>query len=219
MGDRGERYIYYSARIERWFIGDDLEEGGFTFVASCGKALMPPLTGWKDAALEIVETDANGGINVAGALRELAKLRDIDPWEDQETCYVTMLKVLSNIFSNPGEAKFCSLKIENAAIQKKILRHDGTRGYLEAIGFREDAGALVLPTDRSAVAKLAHDLLQGFGNEAQYDKIRAERHAKAKEEKAKDAANEGWKRPKANESAGYGGDSGGKGGGKGPMRG
>merc|ERR1712039_156191 len=196
------------------------EEGGFTMVQSCGKCPMPPASGWqKGTNIAFVAPVVDGGINVGAAMTEITKLRQIEPWEDQEACYLTMLKVLANIFNNPGEPKFCSLKIENPAIQKKILRHDGSRGYLEAVGFREDAGSLVIPTDRSAQAKFAHQLLEGFGNEAQYDKIRAERHAKAKEEKAKDAANEGWKRPKANESAGYGGDSGGKGGGKGPMRG
>mmetsp|Transcript_62873 Transcript_62873/g.138419 ORF Transcript_62873/g.138419 Transcript_62873/m.138419 type:complete len:315 (+) Transcript_62873:69-1013(+) len=218
--DRGERFIYYSEKAGRWYIGDALEEGGFTFRLSCGKSPMPPLQGWQQSAvLECQSATSEGGFNVPSAVVELPKLLDIQPWEDQEVCYVTMLKVLGNIVANPGEAKFCSLKLENAAIQKKILRFDGTRGFLEATGFRENAGALVLPTDRSAQAKMAHDLLEGFANEAQWDHIRKERHAKAAEEAKKEAANEGWKRPKADSSAGYGGGSESKGRGGGPMKG
>lgn len=218
--DSGERFLYFSPKVERWFIGDELEEGGFTCVPSCGKCIVPPFKGWqKSAVLEAKAPTADGGINAAVALKELPKLRAIEPWEDQEACYVTMLKVLANIFNNPGEAKFCSLKIENPAIQKKILRHDGARGYFEAVGFREDSGCLILPTDRSGQAKLAHQLLEGFGTEAQYDNIRAERHKKALDEKKKEEANDGWKRPKADKAAGYEDDAGAKGSGKGPQKG
>merc|ERR1712048_832242 len=139
----------------------------------------------------------------------MGKLGEVD-WESQEICYVTMLKVLGNIAANPGEPKFCSIKIENAAIQNKILKHNGARAFLEAVGFRENAGALVLPTERSAQAKAAHDFLQGYANEAKYHQIRKERHAKAAEEAKKEAAKP--KRPVPNAGDGdndrprFGGD-------------
>ena len=93
---------------------------------------------------------------------------------------MTMLKLLGNIGSHPGEAKFCSVKIENPAIQNKILRFAGARQFFEAIGFCEESGSLVFPTDGSAQAKMAYELLEGFANEAQYNHIRKERHAKAR---------------------------------------
>merc|ERR1719221_265003 len=104
-------------------------------------------------------------MNVPAALAQLPRLGEIEPWEDQEACFVTMVKLLGNVASNPGEAKFCSLKLENAALQKKVWRFGGARGYLEATGFREaaDGSALVLPTDRHAQAKMAMDMLQGGG--------------------------------------------------------
>ena len=54
---------------------------------------------------------------------------------------------------------------------------------------------LSVPKDRGAQAKMAYDLLEGFANEAQWDHIRKERHAKAAEEAKKEAANEGWTSP------------------------
>lgn len=190
--DRGERIIYFRAKEEKWFIGDELDKGGFTYVPASGQCPMPPISGWANGFLELRSVVADGDLNVPDAMTGLTKLQDVTPWADQETCYVTMMKVLGNIASNPGEAKFCSLKIENAAIQNKILRHDGARGFFEAVGFRENAGALVLPTERGAQAKVAQELLQGFANDAYYVSIRKERSAKAAEEMKKDKA-----RPKA----------------------
>lgn len=202
--DRGERAIFYSEKANKWWIGDELIDSGFTFVGAWGQCFMPPSRGWHNGTLAEFKGGASeGDLDAAAALTQLDKLKDAE-WAGQETCYVTLLKVLNNIASNPGEAKFCSLKIENAAIQNKILKFDGARGFLEATGFREAAGALVLPTERHEQAKLAHELLQGFANEASYENIRKERHAKAKEEIRKDEAAT-WKRPAAPKDEGGGG--------------
>lgn len=219
--DLGERVIYYSPRPEKWFVGDALEEGGFTLVPSPGKAGMPPVSGWVGGVTIEYQADASGGLNVPAAMNEMVNLSKVEPWADQETCYVTMLKVLGNIVANPTEPKFFSIKIENAAIQNKILRHNGARGFLEAIGFRENAGALVLAVESSANAKSAHEVLQGFASDTQYANIRKERHAKAAEEMQKEAERKKYERPAQQRGGGYG-DSGGGGGGKGgggPMRG
>eukprot|EP00930_Biecheleria_cincta_P096193 TRINITY_DN88070_c0_g1_i1.p1 TRINITY_DN88070_c0_g1~~TRINITY_DN88070_c0_g1_i1.p1 ORF type:complete len:309 (-),score=63.30 TRINITY_DN88070_c0_g1_i1:329-1210(-) len=209
-----EQFIYYSERAERWYIGDALEEGGFTFVQSPGKSLVPPLQGWqKNATATVAGCGSGSGIKFAAALTELPKLLEISPWEDQELCYVTMLKLLGNIVSHPGEAKFCSVKIENPAIQKKILRFDGARGFFEAIGFCEESGSLVFPTDGSAQAKMASEMLEGFANEAQYNHIRKERHAKAAEVARKEAEKDGWAQARAKASANAASAGGGGGGG------
>jgi len=204
--DRGERVIYFRTKEEKWFIGDDLDAGGFTFVHSAGQSPMPPLRGWYNKTVLEVQISgiSDGDLNPPAVLSALASLNEIQPWADQETCYVTMLKVLGNIAANPGEAKFCSLKVENAAIQNKILRFNGARGFLEAAGFRESAGALVLPTERGAQAKMAHELLQGHANDANYENIRKERAAKAAEEIKKEAA-----KPKARTYGGGKEESGG----------
>lgn len=214
--ESGERVLYYSERTEKWFIGDALDEGGFTFVSSPGKAEMPPLQGWHQGVIVELQSDVpEGALNVPAACKELEKLAIIDPWADQETCYVTMLKVLGNIVANPTEEKFFSLKIENAAIQKKILSHDGARGFLEALGFRENAGALTLPMDQHGHAKLGQDILQGFANEKAYINIRKVRHALAAEELKKAAEAKKYERKPTCERNSYGG---GGGGGGGPQR-
>jgi len=216
--DSGERFIFFSDKMQKWFAGDALDEGGFTFVASPGKVEMPPLQGWNAGAVIEFQSDvADGALNVHAACKELDKLANIDPWADQETCYVTMLKVLGNIVANPTEGKFFSLKIENAAIQKKILSHDGARGFLEALGFRENAGALTLPMDHHGDAKLGQDVLQGFANERAYIKIRKDRHAVAAEEAKKAEAEAKKVRKPTAERNSYGGGGGGGAGG-GPMR-
>jgi len=219
--ETGERFIFYSEKMQKWLAGDALDEGGFTYVSSPGKVEMPPLQGWLQSSEDKVtiefKSDApEGALNVQSACTELEKLAKIDPWEDQEMCYVTMLKVLGNIVANPTEGKFFSLKIENAAIQKKILSHDGARGFLEALGFREDAGALKLPLERHGDAKLGQDVLQGFANEKAYIKIRKDRHAVAEEEKKKAAEAQKYVRKGGAERNTYGGGGGGSGGG--PMR-
>lgn len=212
-GSSSERFIYYSENSGRWYIGDALEEGGFTYVQSPGKSLIPPLQGWqKNASVTVAKRDNGSKINFAAAMMELLKLLAISPWEDQEVCYVTMLKLLGNIVSHPGEAKFCSVKIENPAIHKKILRFDGARGFFEAIGFCEDSGSLVFPTDGSAQAKMASEMLEGFANEAQYNNIRKERHSKAAEETRKEAEKDGWAQARA-KAAASAAKSGGEGGG------
>jgi len=219
--DRGERFLYFSERQEKWFVGDALEEGGFSFVSSPGKAITPPLQGWYNDTILEFDSDAmecDGALNAPAALKELANLLKIEPWADQETCYVTMMKVLNNIASNPTEGKFFSIKIENAAIQNKILRHNGARGFLEAVGFRENAGSLTLAMDRSGQAKMAHEVLQGFANEAAYQNIRKERHAVAAVEAKKEAEAKKYERKMGAERNGYGGGGGGGSRG-GPMRG
>lgn len=212
--DRGERAIFYSAKNSRWYANDELLDAGFTYVASTGESGMPPVGGWAKGASIAFRSDAAGGdINFAGVLTGLAKLGRAE-WADQEVCYATMLKVLGNIAANPGEAKFCSLKIENAAIQNKILKFDGARGFLEAIGFREDAGALVLPPERGPQAAAGRDVLQAHANEEQVRQIRKERHAKAADEAKKEAA-----KPKPRVYGGDDGEGGGRQIGRGPMRG
>lgn len=214
MDTGSERFIYYSEKAERWYIGDALEEGGFTYVQSPGKSPVPPLQGWQKNATVTVAGCGNGsGIKFAAALMELQKLLEISPWEDQELCYVTMLKLLGNIGSHPGEAKFCSVKIENPAIQNKILRFAGARQFFEAIGFCEESGSLVFPTDGSAQAKMACELLEGFANEAQYNHIRKERHAKAAEVARKEAEKDGWAQGRAKAAAKAASAGGGDGGG------
>mmetsp|Transcript_89133 Transcript_89133/g.260569 ORF Transcript_89133/g.260569 Transcript_89133/m.260569 type:complete len:380 (-) Transcript_89133:210-1349(-) len=215
--DNGERIIYFSEKSERWYIGDAVEEGGFSFAPSSGHSLMPPLRNWHGGAVvEFQSTTSDGDINAPVALTELAKLSEVEPWEDQELCYMTMLKVLGNIAANPGEAKYFSLKIDNAAIQNKILKFNGARGYLEAVGFRENSGALALPLDRSAQAKMAHDMLQGYATEVKYQQIRKERHAKAAEESKKEADRMKYvRKPPAHEEGGGGGQRFGRG----PQRG
>lgn len=213
-GGSSERFIYYSESSGRWYIGDALEEGGFTYVQSPGRSLVPPLQGWqKGASVTVANCGSGKKIDFAAAMMELLKLLEISPWEDQEACYVTMLKLLGNIVSHPGEAKFCSVKIENPAIQKKILRFDGARGFFEAIGFREDSGSLVFPTDGSAQAKMASEMLEGFANEAQYNYLRKERHARAAEEARKEAEKDGWSQARAKAAANAASSGGGGGGG------
>jgi len=174
-------------------------------------------TNWNNGTIvEFQSVAPSGDIDAKAGLEALAKLSQTTAWADQELCYVTMLKVLGNIAANPGEPKFMSLKIDNAAIQNKILRFAGARDFLEALGFREEGGALVLPPNCSANAKLGHEMLQGHANEANYHQIRKERHAKAAEEMKKEAA-----RPKRfAPSAADGGDSGSRfGKDRGPQRG
>jgi len=194
-----------------------LEEGGFSFVVGFGKSTIPPLHGWNNGTVvEFQSAAPSGDINAKSGLEALAKLYEITPWADQELCYVTMLKVLGNIVANPGEQKFMSLKIDNAAIQNKILRFAGARDFLEALGFHEEGGALVLPPSCNANAKLGHETLQGHANEANYHQIRRERHAKAAEEAKKEAARPKHYAP----SAADGGDSGPRfGRDRGPQRG
>lgn len=203
--DDGERGIYYAPRQEKWFIGDELDSGGFAFAQSWGQCVIPPSTGWAGgASIKFQGEAADGDVNGSAGLTELTNLSNVEPWADQETCYNTMLKVLNNIATNPGEAKFFSLKVDNAAIQNRILKHNGARGFLEAIGFREKDGALTLPQDRHSQAAVARDMLQGFATEASYRNIQKERHAKAAEETKKEAV-----KPKRWAPPAGGGDEGG----------
>jgi len=215
--DVGERVIYYSVKSERWYIGDTLEEGGFSFVVGFGKSTIPPMRGWNNGTVVEFQLETpSGDINAKAGLEAVDKLQEITPWADQEICYVTMLKVLGNIAKNPGEPKFLSLKIDNAAIQNKILRFAGARDFLEALGFREEGGALVLPPSCVANATLGHEMLEGHATEASYHHIRKERHAKAAEEAKKEAA----KPKRFAPSAADGGDSGPRfGRDRGPQRG
>eukprot|EP00931_Biecheleriopsis_adriatica_P067744 TRINITY_DN41809_c0_g1_i1.p1 TRINITY_DN41809_c0_g1~~TRINITY_DN41809_c0_g1_i1.p1 ORF type:complete len:309 (-),score=81.42 TRINITY_DN41809_c0_g1_i1:144-1028(-) len=211
--DTGDRFLYFSQKIERWYIGDALEEGGFTFVPAAGQCFMPPARGWNSGTnVQFQATTPDGDLDAPAALRALDQLSEVEPWADQELCYVTMLKVLGNIVANPGEAKFSSLKIENPAIQNKILRFNGARAFLEATGFRENAGALVLPLDRHQQAKLSQEMLQSFANECNYQNIRKERHAKAREAAKEEEEKASWAaaRAKAAKSAEESGGGGGK---------
>jgi len=107
------------------------------------------------------------------------------PWDKQETCYVTLLKVLANIVDKPGEAKFRHLNTENAALQNKIFSVPGAMDYLLAIGFKQVGSALDMDEGNAASVAQARTQLEKFANEANMNELRRKRDLKIVEEKAK----------------------------------
>jgi len=57
----------------------------------------------------------------------------------------TLCKVISNILAQPAEAKYRKLRLENAAMQKRVFSVPGGLDVLLALGFESSAGELNLP--------------------------------------------------------------------------
>eukprot|EP00933_Yihiella_yeosuensis_P058069 TRINITY_DN5828_c1_g1_i1.p1 TRINITY_DN5828_c1_g1~~TRINITY_DN5828_c1_g1_i1.p1 ORF type:complete len:201 (+),score=53.94 TRINITY_DN5828_c1_g1_i1:94-696(+) len=132
-----------------------------------------------------MSASAAGANSMLNALRCIGKCE----WTKQETCYVTLLKLLNNIVEHPAEEKFRHLKTTNATLRSKVFDIPGATDFLESIGFRHQEDQLVLPSDISTVSiRAAKDQLQHFADEANMDELRRqrdERIAAAKAEEAK----------------------------------
>jgi UBX domain-containing protein 6 len=48
----------------------------------------------------------------------------------------TLLKILTNIVNNPGEAKFRTLRLSNPKVQEAVVANPGGVELLSAIGFQ-----------------------------------------------------------------------------------
>ena len=57
-----------------------------------------------------------------------------------QTCVKTLLVYVSNVVNNPGEEKFRRIKLANKAFLERVACVPGARDFLEACGFRADAG-------------------------------------------------------------------------------
>ncbi|CAE7840763.1 CPK3 [Symbiodinium sp. CCMP2592] len=118
-----------------------------------------------------------------GALHRLAE----SPWEKQETCYITLLKVLNNIVEHPAEAKFRHLKTSNAALRAKVFDLPGAKEFLLSCGFTEEEGGEVLdcPAGQEAKIAAARDCLKKHADDEKMNELRRQRDLKIAEEKAK----------------------------------
>mmetsp|Transcript_18373 Transcript_18373/g.43091 ORF Transcript_18373/g.43091 Transcript_18373/m.43091 type:complete len:189 (-) Transcript_18373:78-644(-) len=118
-----------------------------------------------------------------GALHRLAE----SPWEKQETCYITLLKVLNNILEHPAEAKFRHLKTSNAALRAKVFDLPGAKEFFLSCGFTEEEGGEVLdcPAGQEAKIAAARDCLKKHADDEKMKELRRQRDVKIAEEKAK----------------------------------
>ena len=63
-------------------------------------------------------------------------LADASHRERARVALSTMIRLVVNVLESPAEAKFRTIKAENAAIQQKILSVPGAREMLLAVGFQ-----------------------------------------------------------------------------------
>lgn len=116
------------------------------------------------------------------ALHQMAQ----SDWPKQETCYVTLLKLLKNIVEHPAEAKFRHLKMQNAALKAKVFDLPGALDFLRSVGFQEVENGEALECSAPAdQVKAARDRLEKHADDAKMNELRRERDAKIAEEKAK----------------------------------
>ena len=118
---------------------------------------------------------------VNGALHRITE----SEWPKQETCYVTLLKLLKNIVDHPTEAKFRHLNTQNAALKAKVFDIPGALDFLKAVGFQEVAGEALECSAAAEQLKTARDRLEKHADDAKMNELRRERDAKIAEEKAK----------------------------------
>lgn len=129
--------------------------------------------------------------NSAALKAALKHIEESSNWQTQETCYVTLLKLLGNVVEHPAEAKFRLLKLTNAALKAKVFDVVGAKDMLLVAGFREmaDGEAFELPAALSgSYVAAVRDALQQHANQAKLNELRRERDeriAAAKEEATK----------------------------------
>merc|ERR1719161_2673583 len=105
-------------------------------------------------------------------LADTFKTLGAQPWEKQEECYKTLLKLLGNVVNNPGEAKFRSVKKGNEAMKAKVHDCPGGSDVLRAAGFVEEDEAFVLPEGSVEAVKSTVSALQAHANARREDNIR-----------------------------------------------
>lgn len=125
----------------------------------------------------------------SGALQQSLQVMGGQPWEQQEACYKTLLKLLENVVTNPQEPKFRSIKRTNVVIQAKVLDCPGSVCFLQAAGFVEKPEVYEVPlgADAQQSVQAALDALKVHGQKKLEDHLRAERDASIAVEKARDA--------------------------------
>lgn len=73
------------------------------------------------------------------------------------TCFQTMQKYLANVYRDPSQDKFRSIKLSNAAFQQRVAAFDGSIEVLEMCGFK--VRLLVQYSTYSSVAAFWHTQL------------------------------------------------------------
>merc|ERR1719235_1240122 len=109
-------------------------------------------------------------------------------WEVQEGFYGTAMLLLRNILDKPSEAKFRSIKTDNAKIKSKVLDVAGCGKDLFLLGgFAEEGSMLQHPTGAEGKVRTLYDKISATANSAKEKQLRAERDKKIAEEVEKDA--------------------------------
>jgi hypothetical protein len=96
------------------------------------------------------------------------------PWDQQEKAYSTLIKVLQNIASNPGEAKFRSIKSSSGALQK-ILSLTGGEGVMLAAGFALQGEVYALNGDDLSACQSVLAAVEAHANKAKLAELRRQR--------------------------------------------
>jgi len=94
-------------------------------------------------------------------------------WARKEKAMTSLLRLLRNIFENPDNAKFRTLKLENPKLSTDVFSVPGCLELLFAVGFQEDARVLKLEA-RCSVACAFHEL-QTFADKEVMSQQRYER--------------------------------------------
>ena len=121
---------------------------------------------------------------------------------DYDDCTATMTKMITNIISNPGEAKYRRIRTDNPKFASRVYSQKGAPEFFQHVGFKKhvEEGFIVLPEGADlALLQRGVDALaaQKAARAAEETRKRKAIQVKAKEgqerrdEAAGDAANAG----------------------------
>merc|ERR1719235_1892999 len=109
-------------------------------------------------------------------------------WEVQEGFYGTAMLLLRNILDKPSEAKFRSIKTDNAKIKSKVLDVGGCGKDIFLLGgFLEEGNVLLHPTGAEGKVRSLYEKISAAANSAKEKQLRAERDRKIADEVEKDS--------------------------------
>ncbi|KAH9061615.1 hypothetical protein Ae201684P_020950 [Aphanomyces euteiches] len=89
-----------------------------------------------------------------------------------KTVVLTLMKIVCNLLSNPGDTKVRSIRVGNVKFNENVGKHLGGLAFLNSIGFEFDANKefLVLTNENSSVLQQSLDILHSEADDLGIDK-------------------------------------------------
>merc|ERR1719198_1495367 len=74
---------------------------------------------------------------VFDTMKALTKMKREAPYTIFLIAVNTLIRLMNNVLSHPGEARYCRVRYNNSALQSKLFSQPGGRDAITSVGFEE----------------------------------------------------------------------------------